>query len=107
MPRKFIGRGATRRYLKEVWDYDRIVEVDPMAWECIEENAEDGFLLDEVLLRARRMMERELTDNIGKLAIIGKVEWYKAKQLVEDGAWKSIDRIVRMQNEGSLHHEAV
>ncbi len=101
----FIGRGAARRYLKEVWDYDCVVDVDPMAWECIEENAEMGFLLDQVLIRARRAMEWQLTGEIGALAVRGEVKWYKAKQLVEDGAWKSIDRIVRMRNEGSLHPE--
>ncbi len=58
MSKDFSRRpGATRRYLEEVWGYDHVADVDSLTWDCIEENAEDGFLLDRILIRARRALE--------------------------------------------------
>lgn len=52
-----IVHWGARDYLKEVWGYDRIEDVDNLTWDCIEENAEEDFLLDRVLVRARRILQ--------------------------------------------------
>ena len=31
-----------QKYLKEVWGYDRVEDVDPLTWDCIKENCPDG-----------------------------------------------------------------
>jgi len=49
-------RGSARLYLLEVWGYNRIEDVDYLTWRNIEENAADGFILDRVLVRARRIL---------------------------------------------------
>ncbi|KKM26236.1 hypothetical protein LCGC14_1586870 [marine sediment metagenome] len=51
-----VGWGA-RAYLQEVWGYDTLEEVDPLTWDCIQEYADKGYLLDNVLIRAKRSLE--------------------------------------------------
>lgn len=52
---------SARQYLKEVWGYDFIEDVDRLTMENIQENADMGYHLDKVLVRARQMSDAKST----------------------------------------------
>lgn len=54
------GPWSARQYLREVWGYERIEDVDPLTWDCIRENteeegSEERYPLDHILMRAKRI----------------------------------------------------
>lgn len=40
-------------YLEKVWGYVSTNDVDEMTWKCIKENADDGYELDQELIRMK------------------------------------------------------
>lgn len=63
-------------YLKEVFGYDDIDNVDDLTWQCIEENAEDGHRLDQELLQLRKDKQWRLpqrSDDLEEILYWGEV----------------------------------
>ena len=42
---------------------------------------------------------QDLIDTLSALALLGKVNWYQAKQATEDGDWERARRLIEEANE--------
>ena len=57
-------------------------------------------MTDRLKIMAEPVKEQALFDKLSALALLGKVNYYQAKQATEDGDWEQVRRLIEKATGG-------